>query len=243
MKPDKKTGEPPVSITYKFVFEDKTVREFAVRLDGDSLSLIAQKRSSYPAWTRLSFGQCPNCPLDPNRHAHCPIALNVVDVVDFFKNSISYEKVDVEIVTDARNYVKSTDLQAAISSMLGIFMVTSGCPIMDKLRPMVKTHLPFATPEETIYRILSMYLLAQYFVYKDGQKPDWELEHLQEIYERVQIVNKSFCQRLAQIQIKDASLNAVVSLDSYAALTTFSLEIDQLDRVKGLFHSYLDSQG
>ncbi|NIO07466.1 MAG: hypothetical protein GTO40_05470 [Deltaproteobacteria bacterium] len=242
MKPDKQSREQPVSIKYKFVFSNKAIREFDVRLDGDTLSLISQVRSSYPEWTRLTFGQCPNCPLDPKRHPHCPIALNVVDIVDFFKNSISYEKVDVEIVTESRNYVKRADLQAGISSMLGIYMVTSGCPLMDKLRPMVKTHLPFATPEETIYRILSMYLLAQYFVYKEGQKPDWDLEHLQEIYEQVQIVNRSFCQRLAQIKIKDASLNAVVSLDSFASLTTFSLELDQLDRVKGLFHSYLSSK-
>ncbi len=243
MKADKGLTEDTVSIQYKFTFSDKSVREFNVRLDGETLSLIRRERSSVPDWTRLSYCKCPNCPLSDKLHPNCPIALNLVDVVEFFKNSISYEEVDVEIITEARNYLKHSDLQTAISSLIGLFMVPSGCPIMDKLRPMVKTHLPFATSEETIYRILSMYLLAQYFVCKDGQKPDWELQNLQEIYEQVQIVNRSFCQRLSEIHIKDASLNAVVSLDSFASLTTFSLELNQLDRVKHLFHAYLNSNG
>ena len=239
MKAPKRSKNDSVSIIYKFTFSDHTVREFHVRLDGETLSLIPQKKSPAPRWTRLSYRQCPNCPLNPKIHPHCPIALNLVNVVEIFKNSISFEEVDVEIITEARNYTRHSDLQSAISSLIGIYMVTSGCPVMDKLRPMVKTHLPFATPEETIYRILSMYLLAQYFVYKEGKKPDWDLENLQEIYEQIQIVNKSFCQRLSEIQIKDASLNAVVSLDSFASLTTFSLELNQLDRIKHLFHAYL----
>jgi hypothetical protein len=121
-------------------------------------------------------------------------------------------------------------------------MVTSGCPVMDKLRPMVRTHLPFATREETMYRVLSMYLLAQYFLYKDGQKPDWDLENLGGIYEEIHTVNKSFCQRLLDIHIKDASLNAVVLLDSFAMFTSYSLEVNRLDEIKRLFHAYLGSE-
>ena len=242
MKADNDLTEDTVSIQYKFTFSDKRVQEFNVRLDGETLSMIPQERSSVPDWTRLYYRKCPNCPLSDKLHPNCPIALNLIEVVEFFKNSISFEEVDVEIITEARNYIKHSDLQTAISSLIGIFMVTSGCPVMDKLRPMVRTHLPFATPEETIYRILSMYMLAQYFVFKDGQKPDWDFQNLQDIYEQVQIVNKSFCQRLSEIQIKDASLNAVVTLDSFASLTTFSLELNQLDRVKQLFHTYLNSK-
>lgn len=121
-------------------------------------------------------------------------------------------------------------------------MVTSGCPVMDKLRPMVRTHLPFATGEETMYRVLSMYLLAQYFLYKEGQRPDWDLKNLAEIYEAIHTVNKSFCQRLSGIHIKDASLNAVAQLDNFADITSFSLEINRLDQIKRLFHAYLDSE-
>tara|TARA_B100000686_G_scaffold86198_1_gene93073 strand:- start:90 stop:251 length:162 start_codon:yes stop_codon:yes gene_type:complete len=47
--------------------------------------------------------------------------------------------------TDERCYVEHTTMTEAVSSLLGIYMVTSGCPVMDKLRPMVRFHLPLAT--------------------------------------------------------------------------------------------------
>ena len=151
-------------------------------------------------------------------------------------------EVDIEITTEARKYVKHTSLQSGISSLIGIYMVTSGCPVMDKLRPMVRTHLPFATGEETMYRALSMYLLAQYFVYKRGQRPDWDLENLAEIYEEIRSVNKSFCQRLSGAHIKDAILNAVVVLNWFAELTDISPRTKNLAEIERLFHAYLDSE-
>ena len=241
MEQGKEAIRKTVSFHYKFTFPDKSVREFSLQLDEETLRLIPKETTSYPEWTQLAYRKCPNCPLTDDQHPRCPIAANLVDVVEYFKDSISHQEAEIEITTASRRYLKRTALQNGISSLIGIYMVTSGCPIMDKLRPMVKSHLPFATAEETLYRILSMYLLAQYFVYKNGQKPDWDLQQLCEIYEEVQIVNRSFCQRLSDIHVKDASLNAVVSLDSFAALTTFSLELDQLDRIKQLFHAYLGS--
>ncbi len=66
---------------------------------------------------------------------------------------------------------------------MGIYMVTSGCPVMGKLKPMVKFHLPFASGEETSYRMVTMYLLAQFFKYKNGKEPDWDLKNLVKIYD------------------------------------------------------------
>ena len=59
---------------------------------------------------------------------------------------------------------------SVVFSLIGIYMVTSGCPIMDKLRPMARFHLPFASTEETIYRAISTYLLGQYFLEQKGKK-------------------------------------------------------------------------
>jgi len=50
-------------------------------------------------------------------------------------------------------------------------------PIFEKLKPMVRFHLPFASIEETKYRAISMYLLAQYFLYQQGSQPDWDLKN------------------------------------------------------------------
>ncbi len=241
MNQQSKSQKKTISFHYKFTLSDGEIREFGLELDSETLSLARKEKEIYPEWTRLPYHKCPNCPLSDAQHMHCPIAANLVGLVEFFKDSISHEEVDVEITTETRRYVKHTSLQIGISSLIGIYMVTSGCPVMDKLRPMVRTHLPFATREETMYRVISMYLLAQYFLYKEGQRPDWDLENLTEIYEEIHTVNKSFCQRLSGIHIKDASLNALVQLDIFADFTSFSLEINKLDEIKRLLHAYLDS--
>ena len=59
-------------------------------------------------------------------------------------------------------------VQMGVSSLLGVIMTTSGCPIMAQLKPMVRFHLPFASLEETIFRMVSMHLVAQYLRHQDG---------------------------------------------------------------------------
>jgi len=93
-------------------------------------------------------------------------------------------------------------------------MVTSNCPVMDRLRPNVRFHLPFASEEETIYRAISMYLTAQYFRLRNGEEPDWALKKLAEVYRGVSEVNKGMTERLADASTKDANVNAVIHLSS-----------------------------
>ncbi len=232
--------EKTISYKYRFRLADGTGKEFAIRVDARSLDLVPAKRDHYPDWSALVHHQCPNCPLRPEQHPRCPIAANLVDLVDFFKEVMSYDEVDVHIETDQRQYTKHTSVQQALSSVLGIYMVTSGCPVMDQLRPMVRFHLPFSTLEETTYRAISMYLMAQYFRRKRGLRPDWELKGLIPIYEEIQTVNKSFVQRLNELKGKDANSNALIILDSFAGYVTFSINTDLLDEVEGLFKSYLE---
>ena len=226
-----------ISFHYKFTLPSGDMKEFDLQLDSETLSLVAPERESHPEWAQLSYKQCPNCPLPPK--PLCPIAANLVDVVDCFKDFISYEEADVEVATEERVYKKHTSLQKGISSLIGIYMVTSGCPIMDKLRPMVRTHLPFATAEETMYRVFSMYLLAQYYLNRKGEKPDWEFADLTKIYAEVHIVNKSFCERLIDAHIKDGIVNAVATLDCFAEFIETPLQKRVLDEMEALFFAYL----
>ncbi len=119
-------------------------------------------------------------------------------------------------------------------------MVTSGCPVMDKLKPMVRYHLPFATEDETRYRVISMYLIAQYFIHRKGEEPDWDLKNLVKIYDEVRVVNKSFSKRLSNIKIEDASINALIILDCFADFVKFSISKDMLDDMKTMFRAYLE---
>jgi hypothetical protein len=118
--------------------------------------------------------------------------------------------------------------------MIGIYMVTSGCPILSNLKPMVRFHLPFASIEETIYRSASTYLLGQYFKMKKGLQPDWNLTGLAEIYKEIQKVNIGMAARIRSISPKDANINAIVELDVFAKELPDNIQED-LKRLAYLF--------
>ena len=227
-------------IIYKYIFKfsNGTEREFNIKLDKKNLDLIIQQQKSNPQWTELNNSKCPNCSLDETQYKFCPIAVNLVEIIDFFRSSISYEEVDVLIETEARTYMKHISLQTGLSALIGIYMATSGCPVMEKLKPMVRYHLPFATLEETNYRVISTYLVAQYFLHKRGKETDWEFNNLIKMYESIKIVNENFCKRLLNMNIEDASLNAVVNLDAFADFVPFSITGDMMEKMERDFTSY-----
>jgi hypothetical protein len=228
-----------ITFNYKFIFKSGAEREFNIELDSVTLNIIKTRDKASPEWTKLSCFKCPNCTLDECQYEFCPIAVNMADIIDYYSNFVSYEPVDVIVTAQERKYIQRVTLQHGVSSLIGIYMVTSGCPILEKLKPMVRFHLPFATIEETKYRAISMYLLAQYFLYQHGSQPDWDLKKLAEAYENIRVVNENFCKRLRTIEGKDATLNAVVVLDVFAAGVNFSIDSRMVDDLDYLFKGYL----
>lgn len=223
---------------YNFKFNNGKEQDFKVELDNKTLSLIQDVPKSYPKWTELNVNKCPNCSLDETKNKFCPAAVSIIPLVNVFAGLLSYEEVDVTVETEDRKYTKHTTLQKGLSSLLGIYMVTCGCPILDKLKPMVRYHLPFATVEETKYRVLSMYLLSQYFIFRRKGTPDWELKNLVKIYNEIKIVNKSFCKRLSYIETEDASTNALIILNCFADSVTISINRNVLKEIELLFEAY-----
>jgi hypothetical protein len=229
------------SLTYRFLFPDGVEKQFLVQLDRQNCSIVVPKRENYPTWTRIDFKQCQNCPLSAAEHTHCPVAVNIVDIVEFFQDFQSVETAIVEVDTRQRVTKRGkTALFPAISSLIGIYMVTSGCPILDKLRPMARFHLPFADTEETVYRALSMYALAQYFRHQKGQEADWDFEGLKKIYRDVNRLNIDFAKRLHNESISEATTNAITSLDCFAQEIDFSISEGMLEEIEVLFDGYLN---
>lgn len=227
-------------ITYRFTLKDGRVKEFLVRLDPDSLALRRDPAVEQADWTKLSFHQCPNCPLKEADSPRCPPAAALAEVVDYFKDSLSSEEAEVEIVTEARSYRKKAALSSGVSGLIGLVMSTSGCPILDKLKPMAREHLPFATLKESLYRFLSMYMLAQRLRAWKEQVPDWEMTGFLTFLEDLRTVNRAFCQRLYAVCRKDASLNALVHLDCFADNTAFFLKRKGLDELARYFTAHFD---
>ena len=227
-----------LSVDYLFKFENGEEKRFRVDLSPETLQILPPPAGELPEWTLLTYRQCPNCPLDQTKHKHCPVAVSLMDVIAGFGEATSYEWVEVTVRTKHRQYSKRTPLQYGVSALMGLIMVTSGCPWLDKLRPLVHSHLPFATVQETLYRFISMYLLAQYYLQEDGGTPDWKLERLPQMFEDIGLVNKSFCQRLVGVtRTSDAINNALVNLDCYALLSTMPLS-DQMASIRAMFHAW-----
>ncbi|MDD5627739.1 MAG: hypothetical protein PHU21_01650 [Elusimicrobia bacterium] len=228
-----------MKISYRFRLQGGAETAFDLELDAETLGLVPAAGEPPPEWTRLGNRRCPHCPLTEERHPHCPVARNLAGIIREFGPRISFEEADISIATEAREFRRRAPLQSGVSSLIGIVMVTSGCPHLDKLRPMVYTHLPFATTEETSYRAISMYLLAQYLRQEKGLAPDWDLAGLVGIYDAVSLVNKHFVERLKTIAMLDAALNAVIKLDCFAAMTSTIIKARCLAGAERLFQGYL----
>ncbi|MGB0931534.1 MAG: DUF6901 family protein [Chitinophagales bacterium] len=229
-----------LTFDYKFIFEDQSEKKIKVQLDEETLNLVEDELKDYPEWTNLACSKQPRCKHKEETIHECPVGKSLVGLIDNFGDKQSYEKVKVTIETEERTFVQDTTLQRGLSSLIGIYMVASGCPLLGKLKPMVRHHLPFATIEETIYRVISMYLLAQFFREKQGKNPDWELAHLVSMYDDIQGVNKNLCDKLLSATTKDASLNAVIILNNFANMVPFSIDDDAFEEIEQLFKSYLN---
>jgi hypothetical protein len=221
---------------YTFEFPNSTEKEFEVQLNSKTLELVTKKDLPKPAWTKLKYKQCEQCPLG-DEHEYCPVAVNLAALVESFKDSVSFESTNVRVQTNERIFEKTTTLQKGLSSIIGMYMVTSDCPVMDKLRPMVRFHLPFGSMEETVYRAVSMYLTAQYLLMRKGKTPDWDLKKLVDIYRAVTNVNRGISHRLSSASEEDANMNAVVILSAYAEMVPFSIE-HHLAELEYIFSEY-----
>ncbi len=214
----------PYVIRYVFDLTDGPRREFTVRLDPKTLLDLAPLPEAPPEWTALDYQKCPNCPLRAEASPQCPTAGRLVDLARTFSQTESFGRARVRVEMPERAFEKEVPVATGISSLLGLQMATSGCPVLGTLRPMVRFHLPFATTKETVFRAVTTYLGAQYLRLQAGEPPDWTLEGLRAIYQQVALVNRAFAGRLRSALAKDASLNALVRLDVFTMTVPMALD-------------------
>jgi hypothetical protein len=166
------------------------------------------------------------------------VALNFAEIAEHFAHAVSYEEVRVIVVTEERTYSKDVPLQLGLASLLGIIMTTSGCPVMEPLKPMVRFHLPFATVTETAFRMISMCLIAQHLCRGEGKPFEFGFENLAKIYAEIAIVNRNFARRLRDASMEDANINALVGLDCFATMVPLIAE-DTLNEIRQYFSAFL----
>ena len=232
------TDKKKIRFLYRFQFENGTEKSFDVVLEEESLELVREELKVKPEWTKLKYSQCENCPLT-DAVEYCPVALNLAGLVESFSDSVSYEAAVVTVEARERTYVKKTTLQKGLSGIIGIYMATSNCPVLSKMRPMTRFHLPFANAYETFFRSISSYLTAQFLLLRRGESPDWDLAGLKEIYKEVNTVNKGMSTRLHNATAKDANINAVVILHSFGDGISYFIE-SGLSDLEPMFGVFLD---
>ncbi|NOR52185.1 MAG: hypothetical protein GQ470_06150 [Gammaproteobacteria bacterium] len=103
---------------------------------------------------------------------------------------------------------------------------------------MARFHLPLASDEETLFRAAGMYLLAQYYLQKDGKGSELELNGLTDIYNNLHLINKMIAERIRSVAQSDSSVNAVILLDMFTNVMPFAIE-DHMDEIRHLFEAYL----
>lgn len=221
---------------YQFKFEDGRCYSFTIQLLPDRLKIIKLDREGLerPEWTKMGFHRCEICSLDEQEFPYCPVAENLTEIIETFKNITSIEKVEALARTPEREVRCNLPIQKALSSLIGIYMAAGGCLVLKKFSPLVKFHLPFATVEETMYRTISNYLLAQFFISKGGGRPDWKLEGLKKFYNKVEIINIAMCKRLNAASLQDANINAVIILDIFVKSVTHLMD-NVLEDIKPLY--------
>lgn len=216
----------PIHVLYRFTLPDQRIQEYRFDIDPFSLERSGGSVPPHPDWTRLEFQQCSHCPLSADDHPHCPVALGLQDVVVPLGALVSHQQIDVEAITQERRVVMTVSAQHAVSSVMGLAVASSACPYTAFLKPMARFHLPLASLEETVFRAISTYLVAQHLRRLDGLPVDDTLAGLDRIYQNLKILNDAQARRLrsAAVMLRDAGLNALIILDNFAQTVPMVLD-------------------
>ncbi len=219
-------------IQYIFTMDDGKVLDYKVEFERNRERIL--DNSLYPAWTQLDFHQCPNCPLKTDEYSHCPVAIDAHEIVLGFTEILSCNEVDIRVITPEREYFKRTDAQTGLRALIGFVMASSACPISSQMRGMAYYHLPFATLDETVFRVTSSYLLHQYYVCKKGGKFDLEFEGLKQRFKEMQTLNFHFLERIRAACEADSNLNVLATLFTISSMLSLSLD-RHLKEIEHLF--------
>ncbi len=216
-----------MQIDYQFEFPDAPATRVAVELERKTDTRRLQQA---PDWTKLGHQQCQNCPLNPSVHSHCPAALDIHDLLGELPATASYKRIQVTVLTPQREYTKLVTVEEGVRSLMGLVMASSGCPVFGMLKPAARHHLPFASVEEQTLRMVSFYLMQQYFKAHEGKPPDWALTQLIHHFKTLQLVNHAFWQRITGHVSNDANARALLSFFTLSGNLSASID-QQLDQV------------
>lgn len=225
-------------IRYVIHLPDSGVVEHTLRLHPETMENLDPVPADLPGWAKLNFCQCPNCPLTLDTHPACPLTARFAPLLQGVCHLASTVEVTVEVITPERTVSKTAQAQEVLSSLMGLMAATSSCPHMSFFRPMARHHLPLASLDEILYRVMSMYSLAQVLRHRKGLRTDLDFDGLVARYAEVETVNKAMIERLRVASRQDLTINALVLLDVLSK-TVPMMALDDAEEIEKLFASFL----
>ena len=217
-----------MAIEYRITLDDQHQLNYRIELERH---YDPQAAAAAPRWTRLEHNRCSNCPLDRERYSHCPAAVDLHGVIEDFRNLPAFRKAGICVRTPEREYIKQAGLEEGLRALIGLIMASSACPLLAPLRPMAMQHLPFASNQEFVLRVVPLYLMRQYFNFREGRHADWELKGLVRLFQQLQLVNQAFWQRIHDTCVSDSNLKAFLTFFSLSSSISYSLET-QLQKIR-----------
>ena len=210
-------------VVYRFFATDNERIKVDLTFDERTYRVVIPEDAVQPDWVRLDFERCPNCNL-PDQ-ATCPAAAALAQFLPQFESKVSFEKAVVEVETPSRTVVSKTTFQHGMAALIGLAMAASGCPRTRFLRPMARTHLPFATDQETVFRTLAVHLLGQYVAKgMGGAMVSLSFAELKENYSQLSKVNNAMAERIRAAIKRDAAVNAVIILESFTMIAPENID-------------------
>ena len=227
-----------IAYLYRIDYDGGSSQVFDIHLDPRTLNHTLDLGPP-PDWSRRREFGCvnPSCPL--REEDWCPCAQVIQYLLNRFGDVRSTCVVTITATTRQRISIKRTSIQTAVSSIAGILMSTCGCPVLARFKPMVRFHLPFASLEETEYRVFTMYALAQLIRARHHLDHDSRLLGLKHFYEDIQEINQLAARIICSIQKRDATINGLVMLDAFALNVTMVLDTDDMEAMENLFANWL----
>jgi len=221
-----------MSTVINYIFELKGKKSnFYVDVDVDQKDT---NRPAKPKWTELDSHKCSNCPLDSNQVDYCPAALSIVDVVDFFQGSNFNDPMSCTVERGKIKIMVDSKIKDTLYSLIGLRMAVSSCPILSQLKPMARFHEPFSDEIYTTQRIISMFLMKEFFAANLGPIVNLSLDKVVDFYQDINIVNQHLSKRLDLPEISSSVKNCMVVLNSFA--TSMTILIDQhLEKLKEIY--------
>lgn len=215
---------------------------FRINLDFFSDTYEISDPEDAPAWILLGNNQCSHCPLSTENTRLCPLAERVVPFVEKLSKFSSLQDIEFTVTQSGISKHMRAPMQDVLGSLLGLFVATSDCPYTRFLRPMAHFHLPLADEKETLYRVLSMYRLAQYFKKQTVGKAFAGFEELQMHYEKLVEVNHCLSKRMREAlaemeEHSDGTLNAINLLDALSQYVPASID-DAIEELEPIFNAY-----